>query len=96
MLFSIKKKNAVQRHQPFSCGHHLVDTLFLCDMRQTLHTQLRARCNALSNSAVSRQHGSHSNSKLSRHLVGTLTAFNARNKQPRGVQFVKKGAFITS
>ena len=55
-------------HQPFSRGDHLLGTLALRDMRQTLCTQLCA-CN----SAVVRQCGNHSN-KLSCHVVSTLTA----------------------
>ena len=46
--------------QPFSRGHHLVGTLVLRDMRQTLRTRLRTM----------RQRVNHSNNKLSRHNCG--------------------------
>ena len=58
----------------FPCSHHLVGTLILCNMRQTLPTQLRTRSNASHNSAVTCQCSNYSNNKLSRHLVGTLTS----------------------
>ena len=38
----------------FFWGHHLVGTVFLRDMRQTLRIRLRARRNAPTNLAVSR------------------------------------------
>ena len=72
-------------HQPISCSHHLVGTLFLRDMLwipiQILCTWLRARCNVPRNSAVVCQRDNYSNNKLNRHLVGifdvTLTSIGA-------------------
>ena len=60
--------------QPFSHDHNLVSSLVLHDMRQTLSTRLCARCNAPCNFAIGHPCSYHSNDKLSRHLVGTLTS----------------------
>ena len=61
----IEMQNLHRGHQPLSCSHPAMGTLILCNMRGTLHTRLR-------NSAVARQRGNHSNSKLAHHLVDTL------------------------
>ena len=43
---SVWQRLSKRGHQPFSRGHHLVGTLFLCDMCRPLRTWLCTRCNA--------------------------------------------------
>ena len=54
--------------QPPSCGYYGSEW-----HTSDITNQFCARCNASCNSAVTRQYSSHSNNKLSHHLVGTLT-----------------------
>ena len=65
--YALPNRNAesASRPSPLSCRHPPVGTLILRNIRGTLHPRLR-------NSAVARQRGNHSNSKLAHHLVDTL------------------------